>query len=203
LRARRRPANIIANRVNGGFMTALASRGQLRASFVRWALFTVPLVILLGFFSGKVSGSGSMDPWFAGLVKPAIFPPPVWFGIVWTVLYVLMGLALAIVCAAWGARGRTAAIVAFALQLVVNLAWSPVFFALHQIPAALAVIGVLDALVLVTIVLFWRVRRGAALLLVPYLAWIAFATVLNYQFLELNPHPSAEAQNAPVQRIPI
>jgi tryptophan-rich sensory protein len=167
-------------------MTGLASRGQLRASFVRWALFTVPLVLLLGFLSGQV-GSSAQSAWFQSLTKPAIFPPPMWFGIVWSILYVLMGLALAMVCAAWGARGRTAAIAAFVVQLLVNLAWSPVFFGMHQIKTGLLVIGVLDALVVVTIVLFWRVRRVAAVLLLPYLAWIAYAGFLLYQVNALNP----------------
>ena len=181
-------------------MTGLASRGQLRASFLRWALFTVPLVLLLGFLSGQV-GSNAESAWFQSLVKPAIFPPPMWFGIVWSILYVLMGLALAMVCAAWGARGRTAGIVAFALQLIVNLAWSPVFFAMHRIKEALIVIAVLDVLVIVTIVLFWRVRRVAALLLLPYLAWIAFATLLNWEFLQANPDGGREgAANGAVQR---
>ena len=181
-------------------MTGLASKRQLRASFLRWALFTVPLVLLLGFLSGQV-GSNAESMWFQSLVKPAIFPPPMWFGIVWSILYVLMGLALAMVCAAWGARGRTAAIVAFALQLIVNLAWSPVFFAMHRIKEALIVIAVLDVLVIVTIMLFWRVRRVAALLLLPYLAWIAFATLLNWEFLQANPDGGREGTaNGAVQR---
>jgi len=180
-------------------MTGLASKRQLRASLVRWALFTVPLVLLLGFLSGRV-GSNADSPWFQSLVKPDIFPTPMWFGIVWTVLYVLMGIALAMVCAAWGARGRTAAMVAFALQLAVNLAWSPVFFAMHRIREGLIVIGVLDVLVVITIVLFWRVRRWAAVLLLPYLAWIAFATLLNWEFLQANPDGGREAQSGAVQR---
>lgn len=182
-------------------MTALASRGQLRASLLRWSLFTVPLVVLLGFLSGQLSGSGSEGMWFQSLQKPAIYPPPVWFGIVWTVLYALMGLALAMVCAAWGARRRGLAIAAFVVQLAVNLAWSPVFFALNDIRAALVVIGVLDVLVVVTIVLFWRVRKLAAVLLLPYLAWIVFATVLNWQFLEQNPDGGMEhSSNGAVER---
>lgn len=182
-------------------MTALASRGQLRASLLRWALFTVPLVVLLGFLSGQLSGSGADSLWFQSLDKPAIFPPPVWFGIVWTVLYALMGFALAMVCAAWGARGRGIAIAAFVAQLIVNLAWSPVFFALHDMRAAMIVIGVLDVLVIVTIVLFWRVRKLAAVLLLPYLAWIAFASVLNWQFMVLNPGGGIEdAANGAVER---
>ncbi|MGN6496345.1 MAG: TspO/MBR family protein, partial [Tsuneonella sp.] len=85
------------------------------------------------------------------------------------------------------ARGRTAAIAAFVIQFVVNLAWTPTFFAAHQITAALGIIAALDVLVVVTIVLFWRVRRLAAVLLLPYLAWILFATLLTYEFLQLNP----------------
>ena len=182
-------------------MTALASRGQLRASFIRWALFTVPLVVLLGFLAGRLSGSGADSMWFESLVKPAIFPPPMWFGIVWTILYMMMGLALAMVCAAWGARGRGIAIAAFVAQFAVNLTWSPTFFALHEIQSALIVIAVLDVLVLITIALFWRVRKMAAVLLLPYLAWILFATVLNWQFLELNPDGGIEAPaNGAVER---
>lgn len=180
-------------------MTGLASRGQLRSSIIRWALFTVPLVLLLGFLSGQV-GSNAQSAWFQSLVKPAIFPPPIWFGIVWSILYVLMGVALAMVCAAWGARGRTAAIVAFAVQLAVNLSWSPVFFAMHQIKAGLVVIAVLDVLVVITVVLFWRVRRVAALLLLPYLAWIAFATLLNWEFLQANPDGGRDIESGAVQR---
>lgn len=184
-------------------MNALASRGQLRASFLRWALLTVPAVMLLGFLSGRLGGSGPDNPWFEALVKPDIFPPPAAFGIVWSILYLMLGFALALVCAAWGARGRTAAIIAFILQFMVNLSWSPVFFAAHQITGALVVIGVLDVLVIITIVLFWRVRKLAAWLLVPYLAWILFATFLNYEFLRAN--PDADGQPAPpaFQRIEI
>ncbi|MBD3730502.1 MAG: tryptophan-rich sensory protein [Sphingomonadales bacterium] len=180
-------------------MTALASQGQLRASIIRWSLFTVPLCLLLGFLSGMVAGSGPGNAWFDGLVKPAIYPPPATFGIVWSILYVMMGFALALVCAAWGARGRTAAIVAFAVQFAINLAWSPVFFALHQITAALVVIGVLA----LTVVLFWRVRRAAGLLLLPYLAWVLFASALNWQFLQANPGADGSSGEAAVQRYEI
>lgn len=168
-------------------MNVIASRSQLRASFFRWALLTVPVVMLLGFLSGQMAGSGPDNPWFASLVKPDIFPPPAAFGIVWSILYLMMGFALAMICAAWGARGRTIAIVFFILQLIANLCWTPLFFAMHQITGALYLIAALDVLVLITIILFWRVRKPAALLLLPYLAWILFATALNYQFLQANP----------------
>ncbi|HSG57455.1 MAG TPA: TspO/MBR family protein, partial [Paracoccaceae bacterium] len=96
---------------------------------------------------------------------------------------------------------RPLAIVAFVLQLALNLAWSPIFFAQHNIELALAVLLALDVAVIVTIWLAWRVRRAAAWLLVPYLLWCLFATLLNWQILDLNPDASAMDPNNAVQRI--
>ena len=168
-------------------MSEIASPGQLRAAFIRWALFLVPGILLLGTFSGLLSNSGESNVWFAGLNKPSLYPPPATFGIVWTILYVLMGLALTLVVTARGAPGRGAAIAAFAVQLLLNLAWSPLFFGAHQMTAALALLVVLNLALVVTIVLFKRVRALAAWLLLPYLAWTLFATALNWQFIEANP----------------
>lgn len=182
-------------------MTVLASRAQLRASFIRWALFFVPIVVLLGFLSGMVANSGPDNPWFASLVKPSIYPPPQAFGIVWSILYVMIGLAGALVAAAWGARGRTAALVLFVIQLALNLAWTPVFFGMHQMQAALYLIGLMDVAVLITVVLFWRVRWQAGALLLPYLAWICFATALNWQILALNPEADGSGYSGAAQRI--
>lgn len=182
-------------------MNRLASPAQLRASFLRWALFLVPAVLLLGFASGEVSGSGADNPWFETLAKPARYPPPIAFPIVWSVLYVLMGLAAALVCSAWGARGRALAVVVFVLQLAANLAWSPVFFGEHQIRLALYVIIAIDGLVLLTLLAFWRVRRLAAVLLLPYLAWVLFATWLNWDILRLNPEADGVEVSGAVQRI--
>ena len=182
-------------------MTELASSGQLRAAFLRWALVLVPGMVLLGFVSSMVSGSGPANPWFASLVKPAINPPPQVFGIVWSALYAMMGLAAAVIMSARGAWGRRQAVIAFIVQLLINLAWSPVFFALHQITGALVVIGVLDVAVIVTAVFFWRVRPLAGALLLPYLVWILFATLLNWQFHEANPLADGQKGPAAVQRI--
>lgn len=168
-------------------MTELASPGQMRASFLRWALFVVPGILFLGFFSGQLAGSGSDNVWFVDLIKPSLYPPPQVFGIVWSVLYVVIGIALTLVITARGAPGRGLAIGAFMVQLLLNLAWSPLFFGAHQMVAALALLVVLDMAIVVTIVLFRRVRPLAAWLLLPYLAWCLFATLLNWQFLEVNP----------------
>lgn len=185
-------------------MNFLASREQLRASLIRWSLVCVPACVLLGFLAGRLSGSGPGDPWFDALAKPAIYPPSATFGIVWSILYAAMGFALALVGSAWGARGRGAAITVFGAQFLVNLAWSPVFFGAHQITGGLIVLAVLDVLVVVTIVLFWRIRKLAAVLLAPYLAWILFASALNYEFLRLNPEADgAEGGSGAAARVRI
>ena len=182
-------------------MNMLASRGQLRASFIRWALFTVPLIVLLGFLAGMV-GSPNTE-WFQGLAKPDIYPEPKWFGIVWTILYIMIGISLALVASAWGARGRSAALIAFAVHFLLNLAWSPTFFGAHQITAALVILVLIVITLLVVMALFWKVRRLAALLLIPYLAWVCFATALNYEFLRLNPDADGGSQGEAVERVRI
>ncbi|NOW46755.1 tryptophan-rich sensory protein [Novosphingobium sp. SG751A] len=176
-------------------MTEIASSGQLRAGLARWVLVLVPGINLLGFLSASVSLSGPNNPWFASLVKPGIYPPPLAFPLVWTALYVMMGVALAIVVSARSAPGRGAAIALFAAHLVLNLAWSPVFFGLHRIALALGIIIAMAVSLVAVIALFWRVRPVAAGLMVPYLAWVLFASVLNWQFLVLN--PDADGQDAP------
>ncbi|MCP2016059.1 MAG: tryptophan-rich sensory protein [Erythrobacter sp.] len=182
-------------------MNMLASRGQLRASFIRWALFTVPLCVLLGFVAGQLGGPDTA--WFQQLEKPGIYPEPKWFGIVWTILYVMIGLSVAIVASAWGARGRTAALWVFAVHFALNLSWSYVFFGAQQISGALMLLGAIVVTLLVVIALFWRVRRLAALLLLPYLAWVCFATALNYQFLQLNPDADGGYAEGAVERVRI
>lgn len=177
-------------------MTELASPGQLRASLLRWSLFLAPLLLLLGTLSGMMSGSGGNNYWFAGLEKPAIYPPPATFGIVWTILYLLMGIALAMVVTARGAPGRGLAIAVFVVQFLLNLAWSPVFFGMQLLVPGFYLLLAIDVAVLLAVVLFYRVRPLAAWLLVPYLAWVLFAAVLNWQFVQANPEEAAGAEVA-------
>ncbi len=166
-------------------MNVIASKAQLRASFLRWALFMVPLVLLIGFAAGQLGGPNTA--WFAGLEKPAIYPPPAAFGIVWTILFTLIGLSLAMVASAWGAPGRVMALVVFAVHFLGTQAWSAVFFGMQDMLGGLMVLGYGIATLLIALALIWRVRRGAAMLLLPYLAWLCFAAVLNYQFMIANP----------------
>jgi len=168
-------------------MTAIASRAQLRMSFLRWALVTVPAVLLLGTLSGVLSNSGYGNGWFDALVKPSFMPPGWVFPVAWTILYICLGLALAMILHARGARGRGLALTLFLAQLALNYAWSPVFFGLHRIWPALAVIAAMILLSVAAAILFLRIRRAAALLMIPYLAWLCFATALNWEIGRLNP----------------
>ena len=176
-------------------MRELASKGQLRASFLRVAVVTVPLILLLGTLSGVLSNSGYDNPWFASLDKPSIMPPGAVFGIVWPILYVLLGIAVAIIWFARGAEGRGLALGLSVAQLLLNYAWSPLFFAGHQVTAAFWLILLLIALVVATVIAFAKIRPVAAVLLLPYLAWLCFAAMLNWQIDRLN--PDAEQRTTP------
>jgi len=171
-------------------MGQIASTSQLRMAFLRWALVTIPLVELLGISSGQLSGSGFGNPWFDALLKPRFMPPGWAFAVIWPILYALMGLALGIILAARGARGRGVAITLFIIQLILNLAWSPLFFAAHQVTIAFGVVVAMLVAAVATAASFARIRSGAALLLVPYIAWLVFAALLNFEIMQLN--PSAE-----------
>ena len=168
-------------------MTGIASKSQLRMSFLRYALVTVPLILLLGILSGRAANSGYDNAWFAALVKPEAMPPAWLFPVAWTILYVLMGFALAMILHARGARGRGIAVGLFVVQFLLNLAWSPIFFGAHKVDAALLVIVAMLIAAIATTVAFGRIRKGAAWLLVPYLAWLSFASILTYQIGVLNP----------------
>ena len=168
-------------------MGGVASRGQLRMAFARWAAVTVPLMLLLGFGSGASVQAGSDSPWYASLAKPVGTPPDWAFPLAWGVIYVCLGLALAMVMNARGARGRGAGLAAFAATLVLTALWMPVFFGAHRVDLAIAIALGMVALGTVTAVLFGRVRNGAAWLMVPFLAWVSYAAALTWGIDRLNP----------------
>lgn len=145
-----------------------------------WPLGLALLCLLAGGVSGAVSGGGG--EWYRGLVKPPGTPPSWVFGPVWTVLYLMMGAAagLLVVRKAW------CAVRLFALQFALNLAWSPVFFGLQQPAFALAVIVAMGLLIGLTVRAARPVSPAAARLLLPYGAWVAYATWLNAGFAFLN-----------------
>jgi len=182
-------------------MSQLASRGQLRMSYVRWALVTAPAVVFLGFVSGRIGGSGAGNRWFDALAKPDIQPPDWVFGATWSILYVTLGLALAMVLNARGARFRGYAVALFTVQFVANLAWSPLFFAAHQVLLAFVLILFMLAFAIATTIAFGRVRRAAAWMMVPYLVWLSFASVLNWQTHVLNPNAETLVPAQPATQI--
>jgi len=168
-------------------MRGIASKSQLRMSFLRYALVTVPLVVLLGTLSGRLAGSGYGNPWFDALAKPSFMPPGWAFGVAWTILYALLGIVLAMILHARGARGRGLVLALFLAQLALNYAWSPLFFAFHQTLPALLVILAMIGLSAAAAALLWWVRKAASLLMLPYLAWLCFAAALTFEILRLNP----------------
>lgn len=176
-------------------MNELASKSQLRMSYFRWALFCVTLILLLGLASGYISNSGYDNVWFAALDKPSLTPPGWVFGVVWPVLYVLLGLSVAVILNARRARGQGIALTLFVVQMLCNFAWSPIFFAAHEASLAFYLICVIFLLALATAILFARIRPVAALLMVPYLLWLGFAGYLAFEIDRRN--PGAETLVAP------
>lgn len=169
-------------------MGGIASKNQLRMSLLRWALVTVPLVLLLGFVAGRSVPAGDRNGWYVALIKPPLTPPGWAFPLAWSLLYILMGVALAVVINARGARARGVAIVLFVVQLAFNLAWTPVFFGLHRIGFALGILVIVLVAAIATTVAFGRVRPAAAWLMLPYLVWVSFAGMLNLGIMRLNPN---------------
>ena len=135
---------------------------------------------------GGVVTASSVDTWYPTLNKPAFNPPDWIFGPVWTALYLMMALAAALVWSGAPAAARRTAIVWFLVQLALNLGWSLLFFGLHQIALALGCLILLWLAIAVTIRCFWRISRASGLLLMPYLAWVTFAGLLNFLIWRLN-----------------
>lgn len=136
---------------------------------------------------GSLASAGGFTSWYATIEKP-FFTPPNWvFGPVWTVLYVLMGVAAFLV---WqnglSRRPVRIALTWFLAQLVLNALWSPIFFGLHRIGLALFVLVLLWAAIVATMRRFFEVSRPAGWLLVPYLLWVSYAAVLNSSIWWLN-----------------
>ena len=156
-------------------------------SSLRWAALAVPAVLLLGFLSGRVVPSGEQNGWYAILSKPGFTPPGWAFPVAWSLLYVMIGLALALVLSARGARLRGLGVALFVAQLAGNLAWTPLFFGAHRVDAAFLLIVAILGLSILTTIVFAQVRRAAAWLMVPYMLWLCFAGALNWEIGRLNP----------------
>jgi translocator protein len=141
--------------------------------------------VLGAFFSPGFSATATH--WYAALAKPEWLPPQSWFAPVWTALYVLMGIAAWLIWRERYHRGRSTAIAAYAVQLLLNALWPPLFFGLKNIDVGLFDIVALWLAIGWTIREFARVRAAAALILVPYFLWVSFAAALNLDIWKLNP----------------
>ena len=162
-----------------------------RRPWWQYAAVTVPAIVLLGSLSGWLSNSGYGNDWFDTLQKPFFMPPGWVFGVVWPILYVLLGVALAIILAEPDSPARSRALLLFFTQLALNYAWSPLFFAAHAVRLALITIFVMTAIAAMASGQFWRIRRVAGALMLPYLAWLCFAAALNRAIDRLNPGADA------------
>jgi len=147
------------------------------------------LCALVCLFLGIISGirtADSIQTWYQYLVKPSWNPPNWLFGPVWTVLYISMGISLALV---WHSKSplKLQGILIFIAQFLLNLAWSEIFFGQQQISLALVEIIVMWISIFLCIKQFYPINRWSAYLLIPYWAWVSFATFLNFTIWQLNP----------------
>ncbi|MBA3526399.1 MAG: tryptophan-rich sensory protein [Sphingomonas sp.] len=163
-------------------MTAEAAKFDWKIAAV-----TVPTIVILGSASGWLSNSGYSNDWFDGLAKPFFMPPGWAFGVVWPILYAMLGLSLALILSEPPSEARRKGLILFFTQLALNYAWSPIFFAAHEVQVALVTIFVMAAVAAMTAGQFFRIRPLAGALMVPYLAWLCFAAALNAAIAKLNP----------------
>jgi benzodiazapine receptor len=139
--------------------------------------------ILLTFLAPAAGAFSPPGAWYQALEKPSWNPPSWIFGPVWTLLYLGMAVAAWLV---WKRGGQGHALRLYVVQLALNAAWTPVFFGAHEMGAAFLVIVSMWIAILLTLRAFWAVSRPAGLLFVPYLAWVSFASVLNFTLWRLN-----------------
>ena len=152
----------------------------------------IKLIISVGvpLLGGLISGyfvTQNVETWYMTLNKPIFTPPPWLFAPTWTILYIAMGLAAYLVwIKGFEVPGVKTALVVFIFQLILNFAWTPVFFGLKNPLGGLIIIAVLWLAITTTIILFIRISLPAGLLLVPYLLWVSYATALNNAIWTLN-----------------
>lgn len=136
---------------------------------------------------GSIFTSPAIPTWYASLNKPAFNPPGWLFAPVWTILFILMGIASYLIWLKWNESTLAkAALVLFFVHLIFNVLWSILFFGLQNPGWALVEIAVLWVLILALIIIFYRLDQRAAWLLIPYILWVSFASVLNFAIWRLN-----------------
>lgn len=158
-----------------------------------WWKLAVVLAVginVIGFLAGQVAGSGYGNPWFDQLNEPPFMPPGWLFGTAWTILYALLGIAAAMIHALPKTPERKSALTVFWSQMLLNFTWTPVFFGAHDMELGQIILLVLVLMSAIAAGKFYRLKPLAGLLMIPYLGWLIFATVLNNAFVDLNPGAS-------------
>ena len=145
------------------------------------------IICLAAGFIGTIFTNPSIPTWYESLKKPS-FNPPAWlFSPVWTALFIIMGISLFLV---WqkglNYNGVKIALIVFGIQLILNILWSILFFGLRSPLTAFIEIIILWILILMTILIFYPISKTAALLLLPYILWVSFASILNFSLWQLN-----------------
>ena len=149
-------------------------------------LVVVVTCLVVGYFSGMVTRL-AITTWYPTLVKPSFNPPNWIFAPVWTTLYILMGIALYIVWKSTATASiKQTAILLFVVQLTLNFFWSILFFKFQLTGWAFVEIIAMWVAILFTILWFGKISSTAAWLLVPYICWVSFASLLNYSIYKLN-----------------
>jgi len=160
---------------------------QTMTQRTRWIGLVVLIVVCLGAGGlGAAVTTPEVNGWYRTIVKPTWNPPDSVFGPVWTTLYLMMAIAAWQVWQRAGLRVAAAPLALFAVQLLLNIAWSCIFFGMHQLGWALVDVITLWLAIAVTMIAFFHRSRIAGWLLVPYLAWVSFASVLNFTIWRLN-----------------
>ena len=153
----------------------------------RWIGLAVFIAICLGAGGlGAMATTPEIEGWYTTITKPAWNPPNNVFGPVWTTLFILMAVAAWLVWKPAGFKAAAIPLTLFAIQLLLNVAWSWIFFGMHQPGWAFVEIVILWLAIVTTTVAFFRCSKIAGWLLVPYLAWVTFAAVLNFAIWRLN-----------------
>lgn len=148
-------------------------------------LISIILCLGIGFLGGFATAS-SVNEWYVMLNKPIFNPPSYLFGPVWTLLYILMGVSVGMIWHDGNSSAHRKAIGIFIIQLILNFLWSFLFFYFQQPFIAFIEIVVLWVMIILTIKHFYSIKKMAAYLLLPYLAWVSFASVLNFSLYWLN-----------------
>ena len=151
---------------------------------MNWIALIVCIILpLIGGITTSTAVQGQDDGWYKNIKKSPLNPPSFIFGPAWTLLYISMGVASYLI---YEKSNNTTALTLYAMQLILNFIWTPVFFSLHNVKLALIILDILLILVIFTAVEFYKIDTVAGLLLLPYLLWLMFATYLTWYIWSRN-----------------